>query len=50
MKIQNKKIIGYAAIKGQMLKKFKDTEDYIENVGRSRSTVYFKIELYKFLK
>ena len=50
MKIQNKKIIGYAAIKGQMLKEFRDTEDYIENVGRSRSTVYFKIKLYKFLK
>ena len=33
-----------------MLKWFKDKEGIVENVGLSRSTVYFKIGLYKFLK
>ena len=33
-----------------MLKKIKDKEGFIENVGLSRSTVYFKIVLYKCLK
>ena len=33
-----------------MLKKFKDKEGFIEKVGLSRSTVYFKIPLYKCLK
>ena len=33
-----------------MLKTFKDTEGFFENVGLSRSTSYFKIGLYKFLK
>ena len=32
-----------------MLKNFKDTEGFVENVGLSRSTTYFKIGLYKFL-
>ena len=49
-KKQNKKIRGYTAIQGEMLKKFKDTEDFTENVALSRSTVYFKIGLYKFFK
>ena len=36
---------------GQMLKKFKDTEGFVENVGLSRSTIYFKIRLLrKFLR
>ena len=33
-----------------MLKKFKDKEGFIENVVLSRSTIYFKIGLYKWLK
>ena len=33
-----------------MLKNFIDKEGFTENVGLSRSTVYFKIALYKFLK
>ena len=37
-------------IQRQMLKKFKDKKGLIENVGLSRSTVYFKIGLYKRLK
>ena len=33
-----------------MLKKLKDKEGFIENVGLSRSTIYFKIGRYKWLK
>ena len=45
IKMGNKKT-KYEAIQGQMLKKFKDMEGSIENVGLSRSTVCFKIGLY----
>ena len=50
MKTQNKKIIEYVTIQRKMLRKFKGTEDFIENLRLNRSTIYFKIELYKFLK
>ena len=50
IKKENKKTIGYVVIQGQMLKKFRDTEDFIENVGLSRSAIYFKIGLYKTFK
>ena len=33
-----------------MLKKFEDEGSFIENIGFNRSTVYFIIGLYKFLK
>ena len=33
-----------------MLKKFKDKDGFIENEGLSRSTIFFKIGLYKCLK
>ena len=33
-----------------MLKRFEDTEGFVENIWLSRSTIYFKIGLYKFLK
>ena len=33
-----------------MLKEFKDKNRFIEIVGLNRSTVYFKIRLYKYLK
>ena len=46
MKTENKKTIRYEAIQGQMLKKFKDKEGFIENVGLIRFTSYFKIGLY----
>ena len=37
-------------IQRQMLKKFKDKKGLIENVGLSRSTVYFKIGLLQTFK
>ena len=49
IKTGNKTTIRYESIQGQMLKNFKDTEGFVENVGLSRSTTYFKIGLYKFL-
>ena len=50
IKTQNKRAIGYTGKQGELLKKFKDTENIFDNVGQSRSTIYFKILLYKFLK
>lgn len=50
IKAQNKRVIGYVSKQGQILKKFRDTENFVENVGKIRSTVYFKTEIYKFLK
>ena len=35
---------------GQLLKKFKDTEDFIENEGLSRRTTYFKSRAHKFFR
>ena len=50
IKTQNKKAIGYIAKQGEILKNFKDTQNFFDNVGQSKSTIYFKISLYKFLK
>ena len=44
IKTENKKTIRYEAIQGQILKKFKDKEGFIENVELSRSTFYFKLD------
>ena len=48
IKTGNKNTIRYKSIQGQMLKKSKDSKEFVENVGVSRSTIYFKIGLYKF--
>ena len=50
IKAQNKKAIGYIGKQGELLKKFKDTENFFDNVHQCRSTIYFKMSLYKFLK
>ena len=50
LKHKIKKQRGVFGKQGQLLKKFKDTENFFDNVGQSRSTIYFKISLYKFLK
>ena len=42
IKTQNEKAIGYNGKQGQLFKKFKDTENFCNNVGHSRSTTYFK--------
>ena len=50
IKTENKNNIRYESTQGQVLKNFKDTKEFVENVGLSQSTIYFKIGLYKFLK
>ena len=50
IKTHNKKAKGYIGKQGELLKKFKDTENFFDNVGQSRSRINFKISLYKFLK
>ena len=32
------------------MKTFKDMEDFVENVGQSKSTIFLKVVLYSFLK
>ena len=44
------KAIGYIGKEGERLKKFKDTENSLDNVGQSRSMIYFQISRYTFLK
>lgn len=34
----------------KLLKNFKDAEQYLNTVGQSKSSIYFKVNLYKFLK
>ena len=43
IKTQNKKIIWYIGKQGELLKKFRDTENFFDSVGQSRSAIYFKI-------
>ena len=50
IKTQIKKAIGYIGKQGEVLKKFKNTENFFENIGQSRSTVCFNISPYKLLK
>lgn len=41
-KAGNKNTVRYESIQGQMLKKFKFTAGFVENVRLGRSTIYFK--------
>ena len=49
LKLRIKKQYGIGK-QGELSKKFKDAENFFDNVGQSRSTLYLKISLYKFLK
>ena len=49
LKSSNKKIINIVAKQGELLKRFKDSDEFFDGVGLSRSNIYFKIRLYKFL-
>ena len=46
---KNVKIINIVAKQGQLLQQFKELEEFSESVRLSRSTIYFKISLFKFL-
>ena len=51
IKTKTKKTISYVAEQGQILKNLRDMEDFTtKDMGVSRSIIYFKIRLYKFLK
>ena len=54
IKTRNKKTIGFVAKQTQILKKFKDTEEFLENVRQSPYMVVYMVEykvvLYKFFK
>ena len=49
LKSSNKKIINIVAKQDELLKRFKDSDEFFDGVGLSRSNIYFKIRLYKFL-
>ena len=46
---QKKKIINIAGTQGQLLKEFKACENFFETLNQSKSTIYFNINLPKFL-
>ena len=50
IKTQYKNAIEYIGKQEPLLKKCKDIEHFFDNVVQSRSTMYFKISLYKLLK
>ena len=47
---QIKKAIGYIGKQGELLNKVKNTKNVFDDVNQSRSTVYFEISRYNFLK
>ena len=49
MKGANKKVIDIVGKQGELLEGFKEQNEFFDCVGLSRSNIYFKIRLYKFL-
>ena len=50
LKSSNKRIIDIVAKRGELLKRFNDSDEFFDGVGLSQSNIYFKIRLYKFLR
>ena len=50
LRAENRKIINIVGKQGELLKIFRDAEEFFDHVGLSRSNIYFKISLYKFLR
>ena len=50
LKGANKKIINIVGKQGKLLKRFKEEDEFFDCVGLSRSKIYFKIRLFKFLR
>ena len=50
LKGANKKIINIVGKKDELLKRFRDEEEFFDRTGLSRSNIYFKISLYKSLR
>ena len=49
LKGANKKVINIVGKQGELLKRFKEEGKFFSNVGLSRSNIYFKMRLLKFL-
>ena len=49
LKEANKNIINTVAKQDELLKRFKEEDEFFDYVGLSRSNIYFKIRLRKFL-
>ena len=49
LKGANKKIINIVGKQGELLKRFKEEDEFFSNVGLGRSNIYFKMRLFKFL-
>ena len=49
LKGANRKINYRVGKQGTLLKRFKEEDEFFDYVGLSRSNIYFKIRLYKFL-
>ena len=49
MKGTNRKIINIVGKQEELMKRFKDSNEFFDNTGLGRSNIYFKIGLYKFL-
>ena len=45
-----KKSIGCIGKQRQLLKNLNDTEHFFDNIGQSKSPIYYEISLYKLLK
>lgn len=50
IKSHNERVIGYEAKEGQLLKKSREVEDFIQNVRQNKLIIFYKIEMHKFLK
>ena len=50
MKGPNKKILNVVGKQGELLKCFRDEDEFFDRIGLGRSNIYFKISLYKFLR
>ena len=49
LKGASKKIINIVGKQGELLKRFKEEYEFFNKVGLSRSNIYIKIRLFKFL-
>ena len=49
LKGANKKIINIVGKQGELLKRFKGEDEFFNSVGLSKSNIYFKMRLFKFL-
>ena len=50
LKGEYRKIINIVEKQGELLQKFKESDEFFSRVGLSRSNIYFKILLHKFLR